>query len=61
LFTDAFAAVLKEFRTNQIPTIEFGWKVFYRARRGDASSTGGSSLQAPTLPELNLLGADARF
>jgi hypothetical protein len=61
VYTDAFVAVLREFRTNQIPIIEFGWKVFYRARRGENGTTGGSAVQAPTLPELNLLGSDARF
>lgn len=61
IYSQAFAGVLNEFRSNQIPIDEFGWQVFYRVRRGDTGSSGGSSLQTPTLPYRNNLAADARF
>lgn len=61
LYTDAFCAVLREFKSNQIPVNEFAWQVFYRLRRGDNGTVSGSSAQVPTLPVLNQLGANARF
>ena len=61
LYSQAFAGVLTEFRSNQVPIGEFGWQVFYRVRRGDSGTSGGSSLQTPTLPYRNNLAADARF
>jgi len=61
LYTDAFCAVLRDFKSNQIPVNEFCWQVFYRLRRGDNGTISGSSAQVPTLPVLNQLGANARF
>ena len=61
LYTDAFCAVLRDFKSNQIPVNEFCWQVFYRLRRGDNGTVSGSSAQVPTLPVLNQLGANARF
>ncbi len=61
LFTQAFISVLGELRSGQIPIQEFGWQLFYRIRRGDTGTTGGSSRQTPTLPMLSNLAADARF
>ncbi len=61
LFTQAIVSVLREFRSNQVPIEEFGWQVFYRIRRGETGTVGGSSRQTPTLPVLTNLAADARF
>ncbi|HXH60219.1 MAG TPA: caspase family protein [Fimbriimonadaceae bacterium] len=53
-YTYAFANILKDFRSNQVPIMEFAWQVFYEMRQG-----GGP--QSPTLPVLTVLSADARF
>lgn len=53
-YTAAFADILADFRSNQIPIMEFSWQVFYKMRRG-----GGP--QTPTLPVLTVISADARF
>jgi hypothetical protein len=61
VFTTAFCGVLDEMRSNAIPINEFGWQVFYRMRRGDTGSTGGGSMQTPTLPVVTNMASDARF
>ena len=61
IYTDAFAGVLGDLRSNDIPINEFGWQVFYRIRRGDTGTTGGGSRQTPTLPVLTNMASDARF
>lgn len=61
LYTDAMTGVLNDFRSNAVPVTEFAWQVFYRMRRGSSGITGGGGRQTPTLPTLNILGADARF
>lgn len=61
LYTDAFATVLGEMRSNRVPILEFGWQVFYKIRRGDTGTTGGGSRQTPTLPVLTNMASDARF
>lgn len=53
-YAAAFTDILADFRSNQIPIMEFAWQVFYRMRRG-----GGP--QTPTLPVLTVISADARF
>ncbi len=53
-YTAAFTDILSDFRSNQIPIMEFSWQVFYKMRRG-----GGP--QTPTLPVLTVISADARF
>lgn len=61
LFTNAMIRVMAEQRSNQLPILEFGWQIFYKMRRGDTGSTGGSSRQTCTLPVLTNLASDARF
>lgn len=61
LYTNALVSVLGEQRSNQIPVMEFAWQVFYKVRRGNFGSTGGSSRQTPTLPALGNMGFDAKF
>ncbi|MCH8978168.1 MAG: caspase family protein [Armatimonadetes bacterium] len=53
-YSTAFAEILAEFRSNQVPIMEFVWKVFYNLRQG-------GSPQTPTLPVLTVMAADARF
>lgn len=60
-YTNAFIGELQDLRSNQLPIFEFGWQVFYRMRRGDTGTSGGSSQQTPTLPVLSNMAADARF
>lgn len=61
LFTDAFVSVLSDMRSNRIPIGEFGWQLFYKIRRGNTGTTGGSSRQTPTLPVIVNMASDARF
>ncbi len=61
LYTDALAMTLDQFRSNQVPIMEFGWQLFFRMRRGDTGREGGSSGQTPTLPVLTNMATDARF
>jgi len=61
IYTDALVASLQEFRTNQVPILEFGWQVFYRMRRGGAGNDGGGSRQTPTLPVVTNLASNAVF
>jgi hypothetical protein len=61
LFTNSMVQVMAEQRSNQLPILEFGWQVFYKMRRGDTGTTGGSSRQTCTLPVLTNLASDARF
>lgn len=61
LFTDAFVSVITDMRSNRIPIGEFGWQLFYKIRRGNTGSTGGSSKQTPTLPVVVNMASDARF
>jgi hypothetical protein len=61
VFTSAFVSVLNDFRSNRLPIFEFGWQVFYKVRRGDTGTQGGSSRQTPTLPVLSNMASDARF
>jgi hypothetical protein len=53
-YTQAVVEILTDFRSNQVPIMEFVWQVFYKMRRG-----GGP--QTPTLPVLTVMPADARF
>jgi tetratricopeptide (TPR) repeat protein len=61
IYTDALVQTLNEFRSNQVPIMEFGWQVFYKMRRGDTGRVGVSSSQTPTLPVLTNLATDAKF
>ena len=54
VYSAAFSAILADFRTNQIPIVEFVWEVFYSLRQG-------GSPQTPTLPVLTVMAAEARF
>ena len=53
-YSAAFAEILAEFRSNQVPIMEFVWQVFFNMRQG-----GGP--QTPTLPVLTVMAPDARF
>ena len=53
-YSAAFVAILADFRSNQVPIMEFVWQVFYNMRQG-------GSPQTPTLPVLTVMAADARF
>ena len=53
-YTKAVADVLADWRSDQVPIMEFVWQVFYKMRQG-----GGP--QTPTLPVLTVLSSDARF
>ena len=61
LYTGAFAAVLNQFRSNQVPISDFVWQVFQTVRRGTSGTGGGGSVQTPTLPVITNMGDDARF
>jgi hypothetical protein len=61
IFTDALVSTLSEFRSNQVPILEFGWQLFYRMRRSGTGSEGGGSRQTPTLPVVTNMASDAVF
>ncbi|MCH7903746.1 MAG: caspase family protein [Armatimonadetes bacterium] len=61
LYSRAFASILFEFRSNQVPITEFAWQVYNSIRSGGVGTTGGGSQQTPTLPVLINLATDARF
>lgn len=53
LFTDAMGGVLGELRSNRIPIVEFGWRVFDYMRGSRTIGTSGSgTVQTLTLPQL---------
>ncbi len=56
LFTHALVSLFSEVRSNQIPIMEFGWKVFDKIR-----VIGGGGKQTPTLPGRTGLDPEARF
>ncbi|MFW5697027.1 MAG: caspase family protein [Fimbriimonadaceae bacterium] len=60
LYANAFAEVLKEYRTNQIPLSEFAWDVF-DFMRNSGGGDGGGSAQVPTLPVERYVEENARF
>jgi hypothetical protein len=60
LYANAFAEVLKEYRTNQIPLSEFAWDVF-DYMRSSGGGDGGGSAQVPTLPVERYVEENARF
>lgn len=61
VYTNSIISVLNEFRSNAVPVTEFCWQVFYNVRRGNTGTTGGGSLQTPTLPVITNMASDARF
>lgn len=61
VYTQSLVNVLNEFRSNAVPVTEFCWQVFYNIRRGNTGTTGGGSLQTPTLPVITNMASDARF
>jgi len=61
VYTNSLISVLNEFRSNAVPVTEFCWQVFYNVRRGNTGTTGGGSLQTPTLPVITNMASDARF
>lgn len=61
IYTQGIISVLNEFRSNAIPITEFAWQVFYNIRRGSTGSSGGGSLQTPTLPVITNMASDAKF
>ncbi|MEQ1820937.1 MAG: caspase family protein [Fimbriimonadaceae bacterium] len=56
LFTYSLVSLFSEVRSNQIPIMEFGWKVFDKIR-----TIGGGGKQTPTLPGRTGLDPAARF
>ena len=61
LYSRAFASILSDFRSNQVPITEFAWEVYNRIRSGGTGTSPGGSQQTPTLPVLINLAIDARF
>jgi Caspase domain len=61
LFTNGFVSAMKDIRSNRTPILDFGWAVFYKLRRGDTGTSGGSSNQSPSLPVPINMASDARF
>ncbi len=61
LFTDAIGGVLAEFRSNQVPINEFGWRVFNWMRGGRNGESGTGSAQTMTLPVIVNMLEDERF
>lgn len=61
LFTDAIGGVLGEFRSNQVPITEFGWRVFNWMRGGRGGESGTGSSQTMTLPVIVNMLEDERF
>lgn len=61
LFTDAIGGVLGEFRSNQVPIMEFGWRVFNWMRGGRNGESGTGSSQTMTLPVIVNMREDERF
>lgn len=61
LFTDAIAGVMSEFRSNQVPIMEFGWRVFNWMRGGRGGESGAGSVQTMTLPVIVNMKEDERF
>lgn len=61
LFTLALNNVLAEYRSNQVPILEFSWSVFDKMRHGGVGTGGGGSSQVPTLPVITNMASDSRF
>lgn len=61
LFSDAIGGVLGEFRSNQVPITEFGWRVFDWMRGGRNGDSGTGSQQVMTLPVIVNMLSDERF
>ncbi len=61
LFTDALGGVLGEFRSNQVPIMEFGWRTFNWMRGGRNGDSGAGSIQTMTLPVIVNMKEDERF
>ena len=61
LYSRAFASILSDFRSNQVPITEFAWQVYNRIRSGGTGTSPGGSQQTPTLPVLINLASNARF
>lgn len=61
LFTDALAGAMSEFRSNQVPIMEFGWRVFNWMRGGRSGESGAGSVQTMTLPVIVNMKEDERF
>lgn len=61
LFTDAISGVLSEFRSNQVPIMEFGWRIFNWMRGGRNGESGAGSMQTMTLPVIVNMKEDERF
>lgn len=61
LFSDAIGGVLGEFKFNQVPITEFGWRVFDWMRGGRNGDSGTGSQQVMTLPVIVNMLSDERF
>lgn len=61
LFTDGMVNVIRGYRNNRIPILDFGWDVYYFMRKGGTGVNAGGSPQTPTLPVLTNMASDARF